>query len=82
MKLARSLEERACKLGDGYGCYSVARRLEDEAGGNLNKAIPTYERACDLGMRVVCKELGDMYATGDGVAPDAEKAVRFASKAW
>jgi uncharacterized protein len=80
-KLARSLEERACKLGDGYGCYSVARRIEDEAGGNLSKAIATYERACDLGMRVVCQELGEIYATGDGVPRDVEKAARFAARA-
>jgi TPR repeat protein len=82
VKLARSLEERACKLGDGYGCYLVARRLEDEAGGDLRKAIPTYERACDLDMRVVCRELADMYTTGDGVPPDTEKAARFGAKAW
>ena len=82
VKLARSLEDRACTLGDGYGCYSVARRLEDEAGGNLSNVIATHERACDLGMRVVCKDLGDIYATGDGVPPDAQKAARFAAKAW
>ena len=82
VKLARSLEERACKLGDGYGCYSVARRVQDEAGGNLTKAIVNYERACDLGMRLVCKDLGDMYARGDGVPLDADKASRFAARAW
>jgi len=81
VKLARSLEERACKLGDGHGCNLVARRLEDEAGGDLGKAIATYERSCDLGMRMVCKDLGDMYASGDGVPHDAEKAARFAAKA-
>ncbi len=78
--LVRFLESRACRLGDGPGCQRAARRLERESG--LPRAIATYERACDLGMHAVCKELGEMYSTGDGVPQDPDRSARFAAKGW
>ncbi len=81
LKVADALDDRACAGGDGYGCYRVAQRIETRLGGSRTAAIPTYERACELGMRVVCTDLAAMYEKGEGVAADPAKAAQLAARA-
>jgi TPR repeat protein len=57
------LLRRACDLGDGHGCFLLARATT--AGPNAAPPSPAsvaasrqlYERACALGMTAVCRDL-------------------------
>jgi TPR repeat protein len=48
---------------------------------NPAKALKLVERACSAGVSQACARLANVYAKGDGVAPDPERAVEWKHKA-
>ncbi|MGP1561743.1 MAG: tetratricopeptide repeat protein [Helicobacteraceae bacterium] len=90
LKEANALYERACQLGDGRGCYELARLYE--AGQDIrydpSRAVKLHERSCGLGYGEACFRLGDLYAAklyGAGVdgarSSDYPRAVELYKKA-
>lgn len=47
---------------------------DEERQGHLDRAVPLYQRACDLGLGQACHRLGELYRDGKGVAPDDGRA--------
>jgi hypothetical protein len=54
----RDLFARACDSGWGDGCLALGKSYE-EAGGH-ERAVRAWEKACSLGLHLVCDELKDM----------------------
>ena len=73
---ARALRQRACALGDGGSCTELAGELVEKAK-NVAAGRELYERACELGMVVVCRELSELYAVGKELPRDPKRATRF-----
>ncbi len=81
---AAALRTKGCALGDGASCAIVG---SDKYGksGKLGPAIPDFVRACELGMKAVCRDLAEIYAAGNGITKDPKAASRFhalASEPW
>lgn len=81
---ANQLQGRACQLGDWaskYSCTEFAARLYSDAPKNIPEAFRLYHRACDLDDFRACGILAGYYASGSGIAQDAERAFPLAVKA-
>lgn len=81
---AAGLQERACELGAGVGCFNLAaQRLygvgvaRDHALGTslLVKAAENFEAACDAGGRTWCINLASMLVQGQGVDADVARGM-------
>jgi TPR repeat protein/tRNA A-37 threonylcarbamoyl transferase component Bud32 len=51
------------------------------SGGRYSEAAPLLDQACTGGSTEACRNLGNQYATGNGVAKDTSRAVALFSKA-
>ena len=65
-----------CDRGIAESCEQVAM-MGLTSGGAPEAAVKPLRVACDGGLPNACGTLGMMYATGRGVAPDAEEAKRL-----
>ena len=45
--------------------------------GDYQKAAQLYQKACDSGVAEGCSNLGDLYADGQGVNQDYQKAAQL-----
>ncbi len=78
--------ERACDAKNGEGCDSLAHGYkggECSRGGqaDLARAIPLFQKACDLEFGDACLALGVMYLDGVGVPKDQARARDFHTRA-
>lgn len=74
LTLARELDARACDAKQPTACFTLSE-LDKSPKPNFEG----YVRACQLGMKRVCLDLAEMYATGDRGAPlDPKRALEFA----
>jgi uncharacterized protein len=71
-----ALFERACTLGDGAGCYHLARRVMGAEGApkDAERAVKLLDQACRVSFGDACSELGEFFASGKGVAKDPSQA--------
>lgn len=74
---------KACDLGDGLSCWSLALMYDygQGIGRDLAKAGKFYVKACGLDEKFGCRGLGVMYKHGRGIGKDAAKAAEFYTKA-
>jgi len=87
---AAELQEKACDLGAGVGCFNLATQRvygigvsKDMALGNslLAKAAELHERSCEAGGRTWCVNLASMLLQGQGVETDAQRGMTLLRKA-
>jgi TPR repeat protein len=76
----RELSDKACQLGDGWACWSVAGWYLREGTQAVfpkdpARAIALLRRGCDLGHGPSCSSLGNMLVDGKVVAKDVATAV-------
>jgi TPR repeat protein len=69
---------RSCELGEKYACRDAAFAL-DRANQSA-KAVPFYQKGCDLDDGECCYDLSVDYATGDGVAKDPARSLALVTK--
>lgn len=76
---ASAVLEHACKALDGYGCYALGREEENGApgggGGDVDRALHHYKRACSLGHASGCLTAARLYVEGKR-APDGSEAFK------
>jgi TPR repeat protein len=86
---AAELQQRACDLGAGVGCFNLAAQRLHGIGVPKDIALSTalqveaarlHERSCDAGANVWCVNLGMMLLLGQGVTPDQHRAVALLRK--
>lgn len=68
---ARWHYDKACRLGDGEGCYALVEQLGDEQPARV---VVLLDRACELGEPRGCARAGDEYASGERTARNMERA--------
>jgi TonB family protein len=80
---AVALRERACTLGDAYGCAAAAQAYYVGRGVavDLAAAVRLYAEGCERGRGVACAVLGGVYARGDLGAEQTDKARAYFVKA-
>jgi TPR repeat protein len=87
---AAELQQRACDMGAGVGCFNLASQRmygigvpSDHALGNalLAEAARLYEASCDAGGSTWCVNLASMLIMGQGVPQDAQKGMTLLRKA-
>ncbi len=87
---ALELERRACDLGDGIACATMAERYwtadrvfpdEKLARGAYAKSVPLLEKACGADDLDACARLGVVLTNGWGLLPDLARAERTNTKA-
>lgn len=83
-RLGMEFLDKACTMGNAEGCYFASGQL---IAGNrpgvprdMRKAFGYTERACELGNMYACSNLSLMYAKGEGVTKDEEKARAYRQK--
>jgi TPR repeat protein len=69
---AEPLIARVCESGDGSACTWYAAALQSEP----KRALPLYQKACDLGDSIGCEALGTFFKNGFGTAPDPALATK------
>lgn len=69
---ALELERRGCALGDGTSCAEVGLAAATIADGRA-----FFERACELGMVAVCRDLGELLSTGQELPRDPVAAEKY-----
>lgn len=74
-ELASALREKACDARQPTACYAIA------ANAKPDRALVYYRKACELGMKPVCMDLAQMYATGKGAPKDQAIALELALRA-
>jgi TPR repeat protein len=79
-RVRRGFHQRACDAGWGGACLHIGK--EHDESGQRAKAVPYWEKACVLGLNLVCNELGDMLSKGEGVPVDHEHAVKVYANGW
>lgn len=74
---ARALYRKACDLGNGSACQSLAHALTTGQGvaKDLAEAARLLERGCDAGDADNCHRLALVHAGGEGVPKDGAKAM-------
>ncbi len=78
---ARGYVAKACNLGDGYACFTIAHWYDPngpEVPDTVKSFDKTYEyikRACDLGHGLACNALGVMHRDGSGAKRDGALAI-------
>ena len=87
---AAKLQEKACELGAGVGCFNLATQRvygigvqKDMALGNslLAKAAEMHERSCEAGGIAWCVNLATMLLQGQGVEADPQRGMTLLRKA-
>lgn len=74
---ASRLYESACGAGDPVACLSLASLLETGAtdlAADVPRALGLYDKACTAGEAEACRHLGDVYAIGDLVTKNDDRA--------
>lgn len=74
---ARELAKKTCDAGNDTGCKFV-EQLHADAGKCSDESA--CKRFCEDGFSDGCGQLGEMYASGNGVRKDAATAVSFFKK--
>ncbi|WP_234023859.1 SEL1-like repeat protein [Sorangium cellulosum] len=82
----RELSDKACALGDGWSCWSVAEWYLREGPQAVfprdpARAVALLRRGCDLGQGPSCSALGDMLVEGKLTAKDVPAAVGVLQRA-
>ena len=86
---AATLLERACELGDGLGCLSLAQMFDTGDGGAIDadrasslraRGLRALERRCEGADPWSCYDLGEAFRSGDNVAVDAERAAALGAR--
>ncbi|MFO0756243.1 MAG: hypothetical protein U0359_07110 [Byssovorax sp.] len=76
--------EKACAKKAREACFWLGRLYaEGDKGGvtkDVAKAIPLFERACDLGRGQACDDLSKLAERGEGMPQDHAKAVALLAK--
>jgi uncharacterized protein len=71
--------DRACNLGSGPACDSLAIAYEDGRGvaADVKRAFELRKESCSDGFKLGCANLGVMYENGKGVAADPRRALEL-----
>lgn len=71
--------ERACEQGSAVACYFL--KQSSLKSSDAAQLTATRRGACEGNVAEACRELGQQYATGEGVAVDAKAARDFYDRA-
>ncbi len=76
VKKSWALIEKACEVGNGWGCTKAGYYAQQGIGRKLDKpgAAKFYEKACTLGDPSGCNDYGWCAGTGFGIPRDFKKA--------
>ncbi len=81
---AAELWQRACDLGDHFGCHGLALAYRDGFGvaRDQGRAVAIANRECNAGGRVAaCAIVGAAYTYGQGVSADLGEAIPLLERA-
>ncbi len=78
---AAELREFACEHGSLGACESLLAALEGSDKPDQTRLALLMDRICDLGDEQRCSELAMHAWDGKGIAPDPERAIRYAERA-
>lgn len=75
---ARQLYDEACDKEVGAACNNIGVMLEQD---DPTAAAAAYDRGCRFGSARACMNLAELYAKGQGVPEDAQRAMSLLKKA-